>query len=113
MASNNHHPPRPTLQMSYSQSSMGSANGMTFSQSHMGSFNASQSVASTPRATPPPKASHQSAMSYSYANGLPNGPRGSFSTFEDMHGYGTVYEEFKPQIYKVSLSAHLPRSTTS
>ncbi|RAK75013.1 putative APSES transcription factor (MbpA) [Aspergillus fijiensis CBS 313.89] len=104
MASNNHHPPRPTLQMSYSQSSMGSANGMTFSQSHMGSFNASQSVASTPRATPPPKASHQSAMSYSYANGLPNGPRGSFSTFEDMHGYGTVYEEFKPQIYKAVYS---------
>ncbi|PYH48900.1 putative APSES transcription factor (MbpA) [Aspergillus saccharolyticus JOP 1030-1] len=101
MASNNHQPPRPTLQMSYSQSSMGSTtNGMAFSQSHMGSFNTSQSVASTPRATPPPKASQQSAMSFAY-NGL---PRGSFTTFEDMHGYGTVYEEFKPQIYKAVYS---------
>ncbi|RAL08552.1 putative APSES transcription factor (MbpA) [Aspergillus homomorphus CBS 101889] len=104
MASNNRHPPRPSLQVSYSQSSMGSNNGMAFSQSHMGSFNASQSVASTPRATPPPKASQQSAISYSFTNSLPHGPRGSFSTFEDMNGYGTIYEEFKPQIYRAVYS---------
>ncbi|EHA23815.1 hypothetical protein ASPNIDRAFT_48514 [Aspergillus niger ATCC 1015] len=91
--------------MSYSQSSMSSANGMVFSQSQMGSFNASQSVSSTPRATPPPKGSQQS-MSFGYSNGLPHGPRSSFAGFEDMNGYGTMmyHEEFKPQIYRAVYS---------
>jgi hypothetical protein len=104
MASNNHQPPRPSLPMSYSQSSIGSTNGMAFSQSQMGSFNASQSVASTPRATPPPKGSQQSAMSFNYTNGLHHSSRGSFGGFEDMNGYGTMVpykEDFKPQIYRV------------
>ncbi|KAL4792839.1 hypothetical protein BDV19DRAFT_367853 [Aspergillus venezuelensis] len=102
----NHHPPRPSLSMSYSQGSMGSANGMSFSQSQLGSFNASQSVASTPRATPPPKNSQQSAMSFNYVNGLPNGTRASFNGFEDINGYGTMnyHEEFKPQIYRAVYS---------
>ncbi|RAK89880.1 apses transcription factor [Aspergillus costaricaensis CBS 115574] len=105
MASNNNHPARPGLPMSYSQSSMSSANGMVFSQSQMGSFNASQSVSSTPRATPPPKGSQQS-MSFGYSNGLPHGPRSSFAGFEDMNGYGTImyHEEFKPQIYRAVYS---------
>ncbi|GKZ82301.1 transcriptional regulator swi6 [Aspergillus niger] len=105
MASNNNHPARPGLPMSYSQSSMSSANGMVFSQSQMGSFNASQSVSSTPRATPPPKGSQQS-MSFGYSNGLPHGPRSSFAGFEDMNGYGTMmyHEEFKPQIYRAVYS---------
>ncbi|OJJ72352.1 hypothetical protein ASPBRDRAFT_124725 [Aspergillus brasiliensis CBS 101740] len=92
--------------MSYSQSSMSSANGMVFSQSQMGSFNASQSVSSTPRATPPPKGSQQSTMSFGYSNGLPHGPRSSFAGFEDMNGYGTImyHEEFKPQIYRAVYS---------
>ncbi|GAA86099.1 APSES transcription factor [Aspergillus luchuensis IFO 4308] len=84
---------------------MSSANGMVFSQSQMGSFNASQSVSSTPRATPPPKGSQQS-MSFGYSNGLPHGPRSSFAGFEDMNGYGTImyHEEFKPQIYRAVYS---------
>ncbi|KAL4992739.1 hypothetical protein BDW68DRAFT_172765 [Aspergillus falconensis] len=91
--------------MSYSQGSIGSANGISFSQSQMGSFNPSQSVASTPRATPPPKSSQQSAM-FNYSNGLPNGTRASFSGFEDMNGYGAMlyHEEFKPQIYRAVYS---------
>ncbi|KAI9372636.1 apses transcription factor [Aspergillus egyptiacus] len=106
MASSNHNPPRPNLAMSFSQGSVGSANGMSFSQSQMGSFNASQSVASTPRATPPPKGSQHSAMSFNYSNGLPNGTRASFNGFEDMNGYGTMiyHEEFKPQIYRAVYS---------
>ncbi|RDW83717.1 putative APSES transcription factor (MbpA) [Aspergillus mulundensis] len=92
--------------MSYSQGSIGSANAMSFSQSQLGSFNASQSVASTPRATPPPKSSQQSAMSFNYTNGFPNGTRASFNGFEDMNGYGTMmyHEEFKPQIYRAVYS---------
>ncbi|KAL4927298.1 putative APSES transcription factor (MbpA) [Aspergillus undulatus] len=102
----NHHPPRPSLSMSYSQGSMGSANGMSFSQSQLGSFNASQSVASTPRATPPPKNSQQSAMSFNYPNGFPNVTRPSFNSFEDLNGHGTMiyHEEFKPQIYRAVYS---------
>ncbi|KAL4876612.1 hypothetical protein BJY04DRAFT_231509 [Aspergillus karnatakaensis] len=109
MASGNHHPQRPSLSMSYSQGSIGSANGMSFSQSQLGSFNASQSVASTPRGTPPPKSS-QPAMSFTYPNGMPNGlsngARASFNGFEDMNGYGTMmyHEEFKPQIYRAVYS---------
>ncbi|KAL2825276.1 hypothetical protein BDW59DRAFT_73624 [Aspergillus cavernicola] len=106
MASSNNHPPHPSLSMSYSQGSIGSANGMSFSQSQMGSFNASQSVASTPRATPPPKSSQQSAMSLNYSNGLANGTRASFNGLEDMNGYGTMiyHEELKPQIYRAVYS---------
>ncbi|KAL4865357.1 hypothetical protein BDV12DRAFT_174737 [Aspergillus spectabilis] len=109
MASSNHHPPRPSLSMSYTQGSIGSANGMSFSQSQLGSFNASQSVASTPRGTPPPRSS-QPAMSFNHPNGLPNGlpngTRASFNGFEDMNGYGTMmyHEEFKPQIYRAVYS---------
>ncbi|KAL4775949.1 hypothetical protein BDW60DRAFT_177240 [Aspergillus nidulans var. acristatus] len=106
MTTSNHHQQRPSLSMSYSQGSIGSANGMSFSQSQMSSLNASQSVASTPRATPPPKSSQQSAMSFNYSNGFPNGTRASFSGFEDMNGYGTMiyHEEFKPQIYRAVYS---------
>ncbi|PKY05013.1 hypothetical protein P168DRAFT_304105 [Aspergillus campestris IBT 28561] len=107
MASNNP-PARPSLPMSYSQSSVGSANGMSFSQSQMGSFNASQSVASTPGATPPPpKMSQQSAMSFSYPNGMPHGSRGSMGGFEEVNGYGTMIpypDEFRPQIYRAVYS---------
>ncbi|KAL4784052.1 hypothetical protein BJX76DRAFT_348083 [Aspergillus varians] len=106
MAASNHNQQRPNLSMSYSQGSIGSANGISFSQSQLGSFNASQSVTSTPRATPPPKSSQQSAMSFNYPNGLPNGTRASFNGFEDMNGYGTMiyHEEFKPQIYRAVYS---------
>ncbi|OJJ41857.1 hypothetical protein ASPWEDRAFT_288598 [Aspergillus wentii DTO 134E9] len=107
MASNNHNVARPGLPVSYSQSSMGSGNGLQYSQSQMGSFNASQSVASTPRATPPPKGSQQSTMSFNYPNGMPNMARNSFSGMEESNGYGpmmTYHEEFKPQIYRAVYS---------
>ncbi|KAA8646941.1 putative APSES transcription factor (MbpA) [Aspergillus tanneri] len=93
--------------MPYSHSSIASTNGMAFSQSQMGSFNASQSVASTPRDTPPPKGSQQSTMSFGYPNGLPNGSRGSFGGFEEMTSYGAMiqyHDEFKPQIYRAVYS---------
>ena len=104
MGSNNPPVGRPGLPMSYSQSSIGSTNGLTFSQSQMGSFNASQSVASTPRATPPPKVSQQSSMSFNYSNGLPSASRSSFGGFDEPNGYGQIMpfnDEFKPQIYRV------------
>ncbi|KAL2014490.1 hypothetical protein VTN00DRAFT_2015 [Thermoascus crustaceus] len=96
--------------MSYSQNSVGSANGMQLSQSHMGSFNASQSVASTPGATPPPpRGSQQSAMSFSFTNGGPRNSmsRGNFGGYEDSNGYGAMVpyqEEYKPQIYRAVYS---------
>jgi hypothetical protein len=46
-------------------------------------------------------------MTFSYPNGLPGGARGSFGGFDDMNGYGAMVqyqEEYRPQIYKVSLS---------
>ena len=44
-------------------------------------------------------------MSFGYSNGMPHGPRPGFAGFEDMNGYGTMmyHEEFKPQIYRVSV----------
>ncbi|KAE8349059.1 hypothetical protein BDV28DRAFT_142027 [Aspergillus coremiiformis] len=107
MTSKNRHPPRPSLPMSYSQSSIGSANGVSFAQSQLGSFHTSQSVVTTPRGTPPPKGSQQSAMSFSYSNGIPHGARGSLNSFEDMNGYGvmvTYQEDIKPQIYRAVYS---------
>lgn len=108
MASNNNPiaRPGPGLPMSFSQSSIGSANTLNFSHSQMGSFNASQSVASTPRATPPPppKGSQQSAMSFGYPNGGGGGSRSGYGGLEDQNGYGavmSVHDGFKPQIYRV------------
>jgi hypothetical protein len=98
---------QPSLTMSYSQTSIGSANGLPMSQSHMGSFNHSQSVASTPTPTPPTRGSQQSAMSYSFTNGVPHPSMSNgFSGYERSNGYGTMapyQEEYKPQIYRVCL----------
>lgn len=109
MSSNNHPGSRPGLPVSYSQNSMAS-NGLPFSQSQMGSFNgsvnASHSVASTPRGTPPPKGSQQSSMPF-IPNGLHSTSRNSFGGFEDSTRYGAMMpnkENFKPQIYKVGNS---------
>jgi hypothetical protein len=73
----------------------------------MGSFNASQSVASTPAATPP-RGSQQSGMSYSFTNGVPHNamPRSGFGGYDESNGYGAMMpyqEEYKPQIYRVGL----------
>lgn len=75
------------------------------SQSRMGSFNASQSVASTPGATPP-RGSQQSNMSFSFTNGMGHNPRsrGSFGAYDDTNTYGAMapyQEEYQPQIYRV------------
>lgn len=103
MASNSHHNQHPSITMSYSQSSIGSANGLPTSQSHMGSFNASQSVASTPAATPPRSSQH--SMSFSMPNGLPHNSmsRSSFGGYEDANGYGAMVPYQEPQIYKVGI----------
>lgn len=105
MSSNhNHNPSQPGLPMaSFSHSSVASSNGMAFSQSQLGSFNASQSVASTPRATPPPKGSSQPPASFNYSKNPPHGSR-SFGGYDEMTNYGAMiqyHDEFKPQIYRV------------
>lgn len=107
MSSNQtHNPPQPSLPVpSFSQSSVASSNGMAFSQSQLGSFNASQSVASTPRGTPPPKGSSQQLpASFNYSKNPAHGPRASFGGFEEITNYGALiqyHDEFKPQIYRV------------
>ncbi|KAL1850633.1 transcriptional regulator swi6 [Paecilomyces lecythidis] len=77
------------------------------SQSRMGSFNASQSVASTPGATPP-RGSQQS-MSFSFTNGMGHNSmsRGSFGGYEDTNAYGGMVpyqDEYQPQIYRAVYS---------
>ncbi|KAJ6035030.1 hypothetical protein N7460_009205 [Penicillium canescens] len=84
--------------MSYSQGSTGSANGMAYNI-----LNASQSLSSTPRATPPPPKGSQMS-SFGYANGL---PRNSFNGYDGSNDYGSVMsyqEEYKPQIYRAVYS---------
>jgi hypothetical protein len=107
MASNSHHTPTSSFTMSYYQSSNGSYHGLPLSQSQMGSFNASQSVAPTPSATPP-RASQQSTVALSFTNGTQHSstPRGSFGAYDQTNGYGTgsVQEEYKSQIYRVRLA---------
>lgn len=104
MATNNSHHQRPSLPMSYSQNSIGSANGLSLSQSHMGSFNASQSVSSTPAPTPPGRSSQQS-MSYSFTNGASQpSMQSNLGGYDGANGYGVMMpyqEEYKPQIYRV------------
>jgi hypothetical protein len=81
--------------MSYSQSSTGSANGMAYNL-----LNASQSLSSTPRATPPPPKGSQMS-SFGYPSGA---PRNSFNGYDGSNDYGSVMsyqEEYKPQIYRV------------
>ncbi|PGG98105.1 hypothetical protein AJ79_08986 [Helicocarpus griseus UAMH5409] len=91
--------------MSFSRNSIGPPNGSSLSQNQMSSFNASQSVASTPAASPPPRASQQSNMSVSFpSNGVSrnSAQRASFGGYEDSSAsYGQVvpYEDYKPQIY--------------
>lgn len=78
--------------MSYSQSSTGS-NGMAYNM-----LNASQSLSSTPRATPPPPKGGSQASSFGIPNGL---PRGSFGGYDGSNDYD------KPQIYRVSFVPRL------
>lgn len=81
--------------MSYSQDSTGSANGLAYNI-----FNATQSISSTPRATPPPPKT-QMSNSFSMPNGI---SRGSFSGYDGTNDYGSVasqQDEYKPQIYRV------------
>ncbi|KAL2367785.1 hypothetical protein RJ035_001335 [Blastomyces gilchristii] len=90
--------------MSFSRNTLGPSDGAS-SQNQMPSINAaSQSVASTPAATPPPRHSQQSNMSMSFpSNAVSRNSlqRASFGGYDDNNGYGQVmlYEEYKPQIY--------------
>lgn len=105
MTTSSNHRQRPSLPMSYSQSSIGSVNGLPMSQSHMGSFNHSQSVGSTPTPTPPTRGSQQSAMSYSFTNGVSHpSMQNGFTGYDRATGYGSMpgyQDEYKPQIYRV------------
>ncbi|CAG8211831.1 unnamed protein product [Penicillium salamii] len=86
--------------MSYSQGSTG-PNGMAYNMLNA-SMNASQSLSSTPRATPPPRGSH---MSFSgYPNGLPR--TSSFGGYGGSNDNGSMsYQEaHKPQIYRAVYS---------
>lgn len=81
------------------------------SQPPLGSFEASQSIASTPAATPPPRGSSQQQHSFNMAsNGLMNGSaqRASFGSYPEPNGYGHQAQPQyssggKPQIYTVCL----------
>lgn len=85
-----------------------SLNG-SFPQSQYKSFDTSQSVVSTPAATPPPqRAPLQHQMSYNMGGGpVMNGmtQRSSFGAYPDINGYSQPQyytNGMKPQIYTVS-----------
>ncbi|KAJ5574116.1 uncharacterized protein N7459_008543 [Penicillium hispanicum] len=84
--------------MSYSQSSTGSANGLSYNI-----LNASQSLSSTPRATPPLSKGPQMS-SFGMSNGM---SRGSFGGYDGTNDYGSTMpyqDEDKPQIYRAVYS---------
>lgn len=80
--------------MSYSQNSTGSANGLAF-------LNTSQSLSSTPGATPPPPKGSQMS-SFGMSNGM---SRSSFGGYDGGNDYGSTgqyqNQSEKPQIYRV------------
>ncbi|KAJ5176569.1 uncharacterized protein N7482_002446 [Penicillium canariense] len=85
--------------MSYSQNSTGSANGLVYNI-----LNNSQSLSSTPRATPPPPKGSQMS-SFGVSNGA---SRGSFNgNYDGGNDYGSMMsyqEDYKPQIYRAVYS---------
>ncbi|EGD95810.1 APSES transcription factor [Trichophyton tonsurans CBS 112818] len=90
--------------MSFSRNSHGGPpNGTSFSQSRHNSFHASQSHASTPAGSPPPRASQHSNVSTSFStNGMNNSmSRGSYGGYNEGNGYRSMpYQDgYKPQIY--------------
>ncbi|KAJ5461227.1 uncharacterized protein N7458_002779 [Penicillium daleae] len=85
--------------MSYSQRSTGSANGLAYNI-----LNNSQSLSSTPRATPPPPKGLQMS-SFGVSNGASRGSfNGSYDGGNDYGSMMTYQEEFKPQIYRAVYS---------
>ncbi|KAJ5689605.1 hypothetical protein N7462_003997 [Penicillium macrosclerotiorum] len=81
--------------MSYSQSSTGSVNGLAYNI-----LNASQSLSSTPRATPPPPKGSQMS-SFGMSNGA---SRGSFNGYDGSNDYGSAISYQEPQIYRAVYS---------
>ncbi|KAJ5134258.1 hypothetical protein N7526_005623 [Penicillium atrosanguineum] len=83
--------------MSYSQNSTGSANGLAF-------LNASQSLSSTPGATPPPPKGSQMS-SFGMSNGM---SRSSFGGYDGGNDYGSQgpyqNQSDTPQIYRAVYS---------
>ncbi|KAK2756814.1 transcriptional regulator swi6 [Arachnomyces sp. PD_36] len=113
MASDTPHSSQPNPSMSFPRESIGPSNGLSSSQPHMGSFNAAQSVASTPAATPPPpRASQQSNVSYSFSNNTASqGSMGRNSSFgggyDENNGPGATVQQQgnnPPQIYRAVYS---------
>lgn len=109
MALDTPHNSQPNPSMSFPRESVGPSNGLSSSQPNMGSFNAAQSVASTPAATPPPpRASQQSNVSYSFPNSAMSqgsvGRNSSFGGYDENNGIGSMasYQgNNAPQIYRV------------
>lgn len=84
------------LSMSFSQSSTGSTNG----QGIFSILNNSQSLSSTPRATPPPPKGSQT--SFGMSNGIPRGSFGGYDGTSNEYGSNMSYQgDSKPQIYRV------------
>lgn len=84
------------LSMSFSQSSTGSAIGL-------GTYNIlnnSQSLSSTPRATPPPPKGSQAA-SFGMSNGVPRGSFGGYDGANEYRSNMSYQDDDKPQIYRV------------
>jgi hypothetical protein len=86
--------------MSYLQNSTVSANGLAF-------LNASQSLSSTPGATPPPPKGSQMS-SFGMSNGM---SRSSFGGYDGGNDYGSQgpyqNQSDKPQIYRVRFSVRI------
>src|SRR6266536_3735295 len=108
MASTIHPAPPPPAPPTFSRNNTGtSLNGMQLSQSHVDSFNASQSVASTPAATPPPRQPLQQSVSFNMgSNGMNSGqmmrPHYGGGPPGAPNGYGTYPPQVPPN-YKPSI----------
>ncbi|KAJ5649986.1 uncharacterized protein N7484_003709 [Penicillium longicatenatum] len=84
--------------MSLSQSSVGSMNGPTYNI-----LNKSQSLSSTPRATPPPPRGSQMS-SFNMSNGASRGSYGGYDGKNDNGSMMSYQEEYAPQIYRAVYS---------
>ena len=119
MTSTNNYPPRPSLSMSYSQGSGGSANGLpSLSHPSINSFNTPQSTqSSTPQTTQnsyssskmslshPTTTSHNLTPTNDLSHSTPRRNSG-YVGYEGLNGYGSImpYSDGRmPQIYRVGI----------
>ena len=90
--------------MTSSHTSVVSANGPTYN-----TLNNSQSISSTPRATPPPRKGSR------ISSNMSNAARGSFGGYDGQNENGSMMsyqEDYKPQIYRVRRLILTPRMHT-